>query len=334
MKALVYTAPKTLIYQEEIEPVSNADEVLVKVEAASICGSDMHAFLGHDERRVPPLTLGHEIAGTIAEGEHKGKSVVVNPLISCHNCSYCLEGRANLCPTRTMLGMSREGGFADFVSSPLQNLIFTHDLSPNKAVLAEPTATVIHALRLVQKTLWRPLSEAKTLVIGGGAIGMLSALCLQAFGVQTLTLSETSALRRKNYQSMPGIELHDPTTAKLNENSFDLILDVVGIAATRKTSLETIKPGGLIMHIGLGQASGDIDARKLTLGEISLLGSYAYNMIDMQQALEFIKRGQLGNLDWIEVRPLSEGQKAFEDLLAGEVESPKIVLVPNQIIKI
>lgn len=328
MKALVYQASKHLTYQNEPMPTVRQDEVLIKVEAAGICGSDMHAFLGHDARRVAPLILGHELAGTVLEGKHKGKTVVVNPLVSCHDCPYCLEGRANLCQKRTMLGMNRAGGFAEYVNAPAKNLIFTEGLAAEKAALAEPTATVIHALRLVQKTLWRPLAEAKTLIIGGGAIGMLSALCLQTFGSYDLTLSETSALRRSNYSTMSNIKLHNPLEEPLEPDSFDLILDVVGISATRTAALQAIKPGGLIMHIGLGQATGDIDARKLTLGEISFLGSYAYNMIDLQQALELLKRSQLGNLDWLETKPLAKGQEAFEALLAGKVASPKIVLIP------
>ena len=329
MNALVYQGNKTLAFQEEVNPTTTNNEVLIQVTAAGICGSDMHAFLGHDERRVPPIILGHEIAGIVASGEDKGKHVTVNPLISCHNCTYCLEGRANLCPNRTMLGMSRAGGFAEYVTAPTGNLIFIDEpLSPEKIALAEPAANVIHALRLVQNTLWRPLPEAKTLIIGGGAIGMLCALFLKAYGVADITLSETSSLRRSNYESMDSITLHNPIEAKLDANSFDLVLDVVGIEPTRQTSIEVIKAGGVIMHIGLGNGAGQMDARKLTLAEISFLGSYAYTMSDMQQAIKFLSNGSLGSLDWLMTMPLSDGQAAFDALLAGEIASPKIVLIP------
>ena len=106
------------------------------------------------------------------------------------------------------------------------------------------------------------------------------------------------------------------------------MLDVVGIEATRQTSIEVIKPGGVIMHIGLGNGAGQMDARKLTLAEISFLGSYAYTLADMQQAIKFLANGSLGNLDWIMTMPLSDGQAAFDALLAGEITSPKIVLKP------
>ncbi len=328
MNALVYTGSKTLKYQEESQPTAPSGEVLIRTTASGICGSDMHAFLGHDARRVPPLILGHEIAGIVASGEHEGKAVTINPLVNCHTCSYCSEGRSNLCPNRTMLGMNRAGGFAEYVSAPLTNLVFVDDLAPEKIALAEPTANVIHALRLVQNVLWRPLAEAKTLVIGGGAIGMLSVLFLKAYGVTDITLSETSSLRRSNYENMSNLELNNPIENKLDSDSFDLVLDVVGIEATRASAIDTVKPGGVIMHIGLGNGTGQMDARKLTLGEISFLGSYCYTMTDMQQAIKFLGNGSLGSLDWLVTMPLSEGQAAFDALLAGEIASPKIVLIP------
>ena len=99
MKALVYTKPEEVIYREEPEPAPGKGQVLVKVAASGVCGSDMHAYHGHDPRRVPPLILGHEVAGTVASGKRKGERVVINPLVTCGMCVYCESGRTNLCPT-------------------------------------------------------------------------------------------------------------------------------------------------------------------------------------------------------------------------------------------
>jgi len=96
MKALVYTKADEVVYRDEPDPVPGAGQVLVKVAASGICGSDMHAYHGHDPRRVPPLILGHEVAGTVASGEMKGARVVINPLITCGNCTYCESGRTNI----------------------------------------------------------------------------------------------------------------------------------------------------------------------------------------------------------------------------------------------
>ena len=112
MKALVYTAPNTIEFRPEPAPSLLPGDSLVKVEAVGICGSDLHAYLGHDSRRVPPLILGHEVCGTVIEGSSKGKQVVVNPLITCGECNDCLNGLTNLCLNRKLIGMNRPGAFA------------------------------------------------------------------------------------------------------------------------------------------------------------------------------------------------------------------------------
>ena len=116
MHALVYTGTEKIVYREEKDPTKKPGESLVKVHASGICGSDMHAYHGKDERRIPPLILGHEFSGTSLDGKFKNKEVVINPLISCENCDYCKNKREHLCPQRTMIGMStptkRDGGLA------------------------------------------------------------------------------------------------------------------------------------------------------------------------------------------------------------------------------
>jgi threonine dehydrogenase-like Zn-dependent dehydrogenase len=103
MKALVYTEPNVLLCREEPEPTPGNDEVLVRIEAVGICGSDMHAYHGHDSRRPPPFVLGHEAAGSIVSGPDRGARVAVNPLVPCGVCDWCLEGRPHLCPSRQLL---------------------------------------------------------------------------------------------------------------------------------------------------------------------------------------------------------------------------------------
>ena len=127
MKALVFTDKEQLEYQSVPSPTPKGEELLVKVSAAGICGSDMHAYHGFDDRRIPPLILGHEISGTI---ENSKENVIINPLITCGNCYECKNGIEHLCQTRSLIGMSkpaeRHGGFAEFVSVPKKNLHFTN----------------------------------------------------------------------------------------------------------------------------------------------------------------------------------------------------------------
>ena len=118
MKALVYTAPNEVTFRDEPDPVSGSGDVLLAVEAAGICGSDMHAYHGRDPRRNPPLILGHELAARVLDGPRAGERVTVNPLITCGRCDYCVSGRDNLCAHRTMIGMTRPGGFAQRLAVP------------------------------------------------------------------------------------------------------------------------------------------------------------------------------------------------------------------------
>ena len=126
MHALVYTGTQKLVYREEKNPKNINGESIVKVSASGICGSDMHAYHGKDNRRIPPLILGHEISGTINKGKFAGKKVIVNPLITCGKCDYCENGREHLCSKRIILGMNkpieRQGGFGEYVSIPDKNI--------------------------------------------------------------------------------------------------------------------------------------------------------------------------------------------------------------------
>ena len=168
MQALVYTGTQELIFREENNPKVVNGETIVKVSASGICGSDMHAYHGHDNRRIPPLILGHEISGVIDKGKEIGKKVVLNPLITCGSCEYCESGREHLCSKRIILGMNkpieRQGGFAEYVSIPNKNIYeLPKNLKMKEAPIAEPTAVALHAVELSEKELSKPLKESKVL---------------------------------------------------------------------------------------------------------------------------------------------------------------------------
>ncbi|MEW5708762.1 MAG: galactitol-1-phosphate 5-dehydrogenase [Pseudomonadota bacterium] len=330
MKALVYTAPKQMLYRDEPEPPVGPGEVLLGIDAVGICGSDMHAYHGHDPRRVPPLILGHELTGTILEGPGKGRRVTVNPLITCGTCEFCVQGRNNLCANRTMIGMTRPGGFAERMAIPASSLIdIPQDMDPKQAALTEPAATALHAVNLAMRALARPLPEANALVIGGGAIGLLTALLLRAYGCRDIRLGETNRLRRASAEKTGAAQVFDPLATGIAENSATLVVDAVGGKATREAALKAVKPGGVVMHIGLQDWASEIDMRKLTLSEITLIGTYTYSAADLRAAVNALYRDVFGSLDWVEVRPLGEGPRAFADLDQGRVAAAKIVLRPH-----
>ncbi len=329
MKALFYTQPYEMRYLDSEEPSAGPGEALVEIRAAGICGSDMHAFHGHDPRRKPPLVLGHEAAGLSVSGSLSGKAVVINPLISCGACEYCGQGRFNLCPNRTMIGMSRPGALAERVAVPERNLFeLPAGMDPVHAALAEPTATALHGLTLAARALFRPLAETRAAVIGGGSVGLLSALLLKAYGNPAPLISEPNALRRRTAGEAGIADLMDPTAQALGEDRFDLVVDAVGSAVTRAAALAAVRPGGCVLSIGLLESGGEIDARKLTLGEIALIGCYTYTPADIRASVNMLANGSLGTLEWVQTRPLADGPAVFRALDAGEVAAAKVVLTP------
>ena len=334
MKALVYTQPNEVQIQERPMPKAANGEVVLKIEAVGICGSDLHAYHGHDPRRKPGLVLGHEFCGEVIESQHPayclGQRVTGNPLITCGNCEYCITGRNNLCNNRTMVGMTRPGAFAQFMSIPAASLVdIPQDMSARVAALTEPAATAVHAINLSLKNLARPLPECRTLIIGGGAIGMLAALLLKSYGVHQLTVSETNALRLTSIQSHVDCITVNPLITSINESHYDYVIDAVGSKITRKTSFQAIKPGGVIMHIGLQDWDSEIDMRKLTLAEITLLGTYTYSTADMRATVQKLAEGAFGDLRWVEERSLDDGAAAFQDLHLGKTASAKLLLIPE-----
>jgi alcohol dehydrogenase len=330
MKALVYTAPDEVTYRDEPDPVLAEGEVVLKIDAVGICGSDMHAYHGHDPRRVPPLVLGHEFAGTIAAGPGKGRRTTGNPLIACGTCEFCVQGRNNLCANRSMVGMTRAGAFAEYMSIPAKALVdIPQDMAPVKAALVEPAATALHALGLVMRAAVRPLPECAVLVIGGGAIGMLAALLARRYGVRRLTLAETNPLRRASVEKAAGCATYDPRGGGApGDGSVDVVVDAVGSKGTRAAAFAAVKPGGVVMHIGLQDWASEIDMRKLTLAAITLIGTYTYTTADLRATVAALHDGAFGDLAWVEERPLAAGAAAFRDLAAGRSAAAKIVLRP------
>ncbi|MDE2277870.1 MAG: alcohol dehydrogenase catalytic domain-containing protein [Burkholderiales bacterium] len=331
MKALVYTRPHEMQLQDRPLPDLADQEVVLQIEAVGICGSDLHAWHGKDPRRQPGLVLGHEFVGRIARsaapGFEPGTRWTGNPLITCGSCDYCVQGRNNLCTRRTMVGMTRPGAYAEYMSIPAASLVaIPQDMPALTAAPTEPAATAWHALALSLRALARPLHECRALVIGGGAIGILAAQRMQRLGVRALTVSEPNPGRRATLAGAVRCEALDPRAAPLPGEAYDYVLDAVGSAVTRTEALRAVKPGGVIMHVGLQDWASEIDMRRLTLAEITLLGTYTYTTADLRATVAALAEGAFGDLAWVEARRLEQGPQAFVDLDRGAAASPKIVL--------
>jgi len=279
--------------------------------------------------RGPPLILGHEAAGIATNGAFKGRRVAINPLVPCGSCDECLDGRPHVCGTRQILSMPpRPGALAELVRVPERNLVLVPDgLATEVAALAEPMAVGYHAVGLAERALPRPLAAARIAVIGGGAIGLGTAQILECRGGRGITIAETSEIRRIAMKKAGRFQPYDPRgSGAPGANSMHLVIDAFGGKSSREEACRIVKPGGVIIHIGLASGEGGVDVRKLTLQEVSFIGSYCYTMVDFRETLAGLSSGQFGPIDWTEERPLAEGVKAFAELNDGKVAAGKIVL--------
>lgn len=322
MQALFYTGESQLDYREAPMPQPAPDDILLKILYCGICGSDRHAYHGKDPRRVPPLILGHEAVGEDEDGNRH----IINPLISCGSCAHCQRGRANLCAQRELIGMKRAGAFAEYLAMPRRNLLpLPPALSAPEAALAEPAACAWRLVTLAAQRLPFAPPQARALVIGGGAIGILSALALDICGCHHLRLTDSNAERCAAAEAL-GISAID--AAELPADGYDIVVDAVGAPATRALACRVAAAGGVIAHIGLQEGGEGLDARRLTLQEINFTGTYTYTPAEFAATVQLLADGAFGEvMRFCMLRPLSEGAAAFADLDAG-IPCAKIILHP------
>ena len=188
MRALVYTAPNRVEMEDRPRPIPGSDELELAIDLAGVCGSDISGFLGHSARRKPPLVLGHELVGRMADG----RRVVANPLISCGRCHACLAAAQNLCSSWRLLGMDQTAGtFAEFVALPASQIYEVPDsLDGRRAILTEPLANVVHLFRLLA-----PSPLFRLAIVGGGTMGALALLTAQRIGAREVLVADVNEQR-------------------------------------------------------------------------------------------------------------------------------------------
>lgn len=316
MHAIVYTAPGAIEQQEVPEPVAAAGEVLVEVKAVGICGSELEGFRSRSPFRVPPLVMGHELSGVRLD---TGARVAVNPLISCGRCDLCLRGERNLCRERALVGIHRPGGFAERVAVPVDALHELPDgVSFEQAALVEPLANAVHLMRLAQQLDPQPQRVG---VIGAGMLGLATGIVARRVGAADVAVCDLSEARLET-AARAGLR----TFAGALEGEFDVVVDAVGSAATRRAAMERLRPGGTAVWLGLHGPDAGIDGLALTRLEQRVLGTFAYVDRDFRAALALA--AELDPSPWLATRPLAEGAAAFLELLERPSAATKTVLIP------
>ncbi len=296
------------------QPEAGPGEVLVKVAACAVCGTDLRILNGGKTRGVfPPRVLGHEIAGTIvAVGEgaseftplKEGQRVTMAPGIPCLSCRFCNTGNENLCKNRPALGYRFDGGFAEYMTVPAvgvsRGILFPvpDRLSDTEAALAEPLACVVNGQRKSQVRLGDVV-----LVIGAGPIGLMHLQLSRMAGARKVIVSEPSAQRRALAGELGAHRTVDPTTEDLAEvvlqetggDGADVVVAAIGVAQLVNQLLAVTRPGGRVNlfagYSGTGETT--IEANLIHYGELIVTGTSACTREDFRKALTLMESGQL-----------------------------------------
>lgn len=345
MKALLLSKYKHLEVTDQPVPTAEPDEVLVRVAACGICGSDVHGYDGSSGRRVPPIVMGHEAAGRVAAigsgvtGFAEGDRVTFDSTIYCGNCHYCRRGEVNLCDNRQVLGVScgdyrRAGAFAEFVAVPSRILYRLPDnLSFEEAAMLEAVSVAIHAVSLAQVS-----ANSTALVVGAGMIGLLMVQVLRAAGCSRILVTDIDSSRLQLAQD---VGAHLALSAKFGVAAqvgkltggagVDIAMEAVGQADTVNASIESVRKGGTVVLVGNIAPEVILPLQKVVTRQIRLQGSCA-SAGEYPRAMELLESGaiQVKNLITAVV-PLVEGPLWFERLHSREPNLMKVVLRPGEV---
>lgn len=323
MKALMLTDFNRLELQSVPVPHLNHPlDVLVRVRAAAICGSDLHGYTGRTGRRHPPLIMGHEVAGEVAAVGASVRRVRPGDRVALHPLIYRPDpatGRT----IRQMIGMNLPGAYAEYTVVPETNVYPIPDTLPfSTAALTEPLAVAVHAVGIAHV---QPYDRA--LVIGAGTIGLLTMQVLLLAGVREVAVSDISEARLDIARQMGAAHTINPTahdfaavvTELTGGEGFDLVYEAVGTGATVGQSLQAIRDGGTVVWIGNNVRFVEVDMQSVVTRELRIVGSYGMNERDFRRALAMLADGRVAAERIVSRRAaLDEGPTLFDELLRDE----------------
>jgi L-iditol 2-dehydrogenase len=331
VKALFKAAPQpgALELRETPRPTPAADEVVIDVAGASICGSDLHMAEWHPMARwmKTPVILGHEFAGMVREvgsdvtDFQVGQPVFAESVIWCGQCPRCRESKTNVCDNRQLFGIHRPGGLAQAVAVPRRFLHQIPDGLPiAHAALAEPTTVSLHAVLLKP-----PHPGDVVLVTGPGPIGMLAGRIARAFGAHVLIAgTPADAATRLPAARDLGLRPLDPARPARDQidGPVDLVLEASGSGAALDLALNVVKRGGDITLVGMPSGAIELDLTQALRAEIALRASYCGTWHDFERSLQLIADGTVPADQLLKPYPLDAALQAFEDASAQRVLKP------------
>ena len=344
MKSLLLTEYSKLSIADMPRPEPGPGEVLIRVAACGICGSDVHGYDGSSGRRIPPLVMGHEAAGAIAAVGSEvtrfkvGDRVTFDSTVYCGECIYCRRGDVNLCDRREVVGVScgdyrRHGAFAEYISVP-ERIVYKmpNRMSFPEAAMLEALAVAVHAVKVsgVKK-------GDTTLVVGAGMIGLLTMQALRAAGAGRVMIADIDETRLTMAELLGADEALRGTGGLIAEETLkrtggvgaDVVFDAVGRTKTVAESIDSVRKGGTVTLIGNIAPEVTLPLQKVVSRQIRLQGSAASSG-EYPEGMELLASGRVQVRPLITaVAPLEEGPRWFERLHAQEPNLMKVVLSPE-----
>jgi len=344
MKALLYTKPCKLSIVDVPVPQMGETEVLIRVKACGICGSDVHGYTGKTGRRIPPLIMGHEASGVIEkigsavkDKLKVGQRITFDSSIFCNNCSFCCTGMINHCINRRVFGVSTDsyklhGAFAEYVAPPWWVVYpIPDELSFEYAAMLEPAAVGLHAINRTPIRL-----EDTVVIIGSGTIGLFTIACAKLKNPRCIIAIDLDSARLKIASQM-GANLvlnpkndNIPRTIKELTDSLgaDTVLEAVGIPETINQAIDIVRNNGQVALIGNVTPRIELSLQKIVTREINIRGTCA-SAGEHRDCITLFASGKINPAPILsKILPLSEGPKVFKELLEGKSGLLKVILKP------
>jgi 2-desacetyl-2-hydroxyethyl bacteriochlorophyllide A dehydrogenase len=333
-RAWVTAVAEIALVSDELPPLAPG-HVRLRVEAAGICGSDLHTFRGENPVIQIPIAPGHEFSGRVhgvgvgVDPSLAGRQVAARPSVPCGDCPPCLRGDEHLCNNLLFVGsFGYHGAFAEYVDLPAACVTPVPDgLTPAELIFAEPIACAIHAVSLAG-----PLAGRSVLVIGCGTIGLLVAAVAKHAGANVFS---TDLVRGKVdlaislgadeadvLPSSPSVFGHD------GQRDFDVAFDCVGKDSTLDSALRSLRKGGLAVLVGVPTGMLAVDPRRLLVEERHLVGSFICRNADFDRAVQMLVQGEIDVKGLVSERyPLEDIARAFGDAVS-DPSRVKLVVEP------
>jgi 2-desacetyl-2-hydroxyethyl bacteriochlorophyllide A dehydrogenase len=327
MQAVVFKEPGVVEIDSVLDPALNENEVIIKVNRAGICGTDLHIFNGEYTNRFP-IIAGHEFVGTIVEIGKKvsqfniGDRVAVDPNLSCGQCYFCQREQSNHCLNWQGIGITRSGGFAQFVNVPTAACyLVPEEISDSQAAFIEPLSCVVYALNRM-----RVSAGDDVLIFGAGPMGLLLVQAMRNSGVSHIAVIEKDASRRKIAKQMGAsstMELTENTTKHFREIvpfGFDIVIDATGSPSVIEQALQFLKPNGQYLQFGVAPQKSTVkwNPYEIFKNDWTILGSFALRYT-FHQAISWFKSGRIDVIPLIShTLPLSQFKDGFTDFVQGK----------------